>query len=261
MKKLLLTTALVMSSTAVFAMDEVSTSTGIYAVDCSMVLSDGHDNSEIVSGCQSMADEAAAAAEAAEQEAAEAAAMAAAIAEAEAALPGLQAAWSTAMFAKIDATSAFKAAQTAYNYENDLYQADNVAFLDAVMNGGPDVSEAQTLVDLANAYVDANNGRCSGHGGAGSASHAAAVEFRTEANKPWSPGALSICAERDLAQNYIDVASSSLEDWAQGLSNYATDVEVLRVAMEDARDVMEEANAAELEARNAYLSANSLVNG
>ena len=62
-----------------------------------------------------------------------------------------------------------------------------------------DLDTLATQVMLADAYIDANNGKCSGHGGAGSDSLAAAIEFRAVGDNAWYPGAASICQDRDTA--------------------------------------------------------------
>ena len=275
MKKLLLTTALVMSSTAVFAMDEVSTDYGKFNRDCDAVVmnQDGdHLDSEIsdaiLGACQVILDAEADAAAEAESEAqalldAEAAAadLAAAVAEAQAALPGLAMEMASAVHAATSARTAFEAAEAEYNLENDYYQADQAAFYAALSNGGPSSDHIQTTIDLANAYINANGGNCTGHGGAGSDSLAAAIEFRAHTGVAWYPGAPTICEDRDVAMENLAVVDNSLEDWAQGISQYATDVEVLRVAMEDARNAMNDAVDARSDAIAAYQNAYNLVNG
>ena len=274
MKKLLLTTALVMSSTTVFAHD-VPTDYGLFDRDCDVVVmnQDGsHPDSmigdAIVASCEVILDTEADAAAEAESEAqalldAEAAAadLAAAIAEAQAALPGLAMEMTSAVHAATSARMAFEAAEAEYNLENDYYQADQAAFYAAVSNGGPSSDHIQTTIDLANAYINANNGNCTGHGGAGSDSLAAAIEFRTHTGVAWYPGAPTICQDRDVAMENLAVVDNSLEDWAQGISQYATDVEELRVAMEDARDTMNDAVDARSDAITAYQNAYNLVNG
>ena len=274
MKKLLLTTALVMSSTAAFAHD-VPTDYGLFDRDCNAVVmnQDGmHPDSmisdAIVASCavilDAEADAAADAQAAADQAAAEAAAaeaLAAAIADAQAALPGLAMEMASAVHAATSARVAFEAAEEVYNYENGLYQADQAAFYAAVANGGPSSDHIQTTIDLANAYINANGGNCTGHGGAGSDSLAAAIEFRAHTGVAWYPGAPTICQDRDVAMENLAVVDNSLEDWAQGISQYATDVEVLRVAMEDARDAMNDAVDARSDAIAAYQNAYNLVNG
>ena len=67
-------------------------------------------------------------------------------------------------------------------------------------------SDNATLADIimkADAYVDANNGNCSGHGGTGSDSLAAAIEFRAINDNTWYPGAPSICDDRHAAYDEL----------------------------------------------------------
>ena len=77
-------------------------------------------------------------------------------------------------------------------------------------------SDNATLADIimkADAYVDANNGNCSGHGGAGSDSLAAAIEFRAINDNTWYPGAPSICDDRHAAYDELrDRAQQTLID-------------------------------------------------
>ena len=66
-----------------------------------------------------------------------------------------------------------------------------------------DLDTLASQVMLADTYIDANNGKCSGHGGAGSDSLAAAIEFRAVGDNAWYPGAPSICSDKNTALSEI----------------------------------------------------------
>ena len=86
-----------------------------------------------------------------------------------------------------------------------------------------DLDTLVSQVMLADAYIDANDGRCSGHGGAGSDSLAAAIEFRAVGDNAWYPGAASICQDRDTAFGEIAYRAQQalLNMFRTGNGNYA----------------------------------------
>ena len=85
------------------------------------------------------------------------------------------------------------------------------------------IRHSVSSVMKADAYIDANNGNCSGHGGAGSDSLAAAIEFRAVGDNAWYPGAPSICEDRDM-QHIGEIAyraQQALLNMSAGSGNYA----------------------------------------